>query len=176
MRHTARVERQRLTFAAAHMATFAVPLAAPAADQRVREYTITIEPLHGHNYAVIIEAEGHLAADGWVIDFSVLKRIGRELCDSLDHHFLLQASSEALTVARDEQTVTITFGAKRYDFPREDVFELPVRNTTAELIAQWFWAQVAEALGREGVQTIERLTIGVEEAPGQIGWFGAALG
>lgn len=155
----ARVQAQRLKFAAAHMATFGD----------------SIEPLHGHNYAVTIEAEGTLSAIGWVADFGVLKRVGRELCDRLDHHFLLQGASTLIEISRRGRTVALRFGEKGYVFPTEDVFELPIANTTAELIAEWFWWQVAEALQAAGAETISRLTIGVEEAPGQAGWFGADL-
>lgn len=154
---TAYVERQRLKFAAAHMATFAG----------------TIEPLHGHNYAVIIKVEGELAAEGWVADFGLLKWIGRDICDRLDHHFLLQSRSTLLAIRRAADSWEISFAEKRYCFPAADVFELPIANTTAEQLAEWFWLEVFHGLQSEGVANVRRLTIGVEEAPGQVGWFGA---
>ncbi len=52
------VEAVRLRFAAAHMATIGDEL----------------EPLHGHNYSVSCRVDGSLTGDGWVIDFSALKR------------------------------------------------------------------------------------------------------
>ncbi|HZU76666.1 MAG TPA: 6-carboxytetrahydropterin synthase [Dehalococcoidia bacterium] len=155
----ARVERQRLKFAAAHMATFAH----------------TLEPLHGHNYAVIFEAEGRLREEGWVLDFGVLKRIGRELCDGLDHHFLLQRPGRGLTVRRHAGAVEVRFGERRYVFPEQDVLELPIANTTAELIAEWLWTRVVEALRAEGIDSVSRLGVGVEEAPGQTGWYAAPV-
>ena len=36
------------------------------------------EPLHGHNYDIIIELEGELSDDGWVWDFGELKREAKE--------------------------------------------------------------------------------------------------
>jgi 6-pyruvoyl tetrahydropterin synthase/QueD family protein len=159
VRRAALVERQRLKFAAAHMATFADSL----------------EPLHGHNYAVMLEVEGDLDAPGWVVDFGVLKRIGRDLCDKIDHHFLLQARSQLLTLRRENGCWEIGFGGRRYVFPESDVFPLPIANTTAELIAEWFWGEVVAALAAAGVTTVRRLTVGVEEAPGQTGWYGADL-
>jgi 6-pyruvoyltetrahydropterin/6-carboxytetrahydropterin synthase len=59
MAYGVRVQRQRLRFMAAHMATWAGDC----------------EPLHGHNYQVTVEVEGDLTEDAWVIDFSLLKRI-----------------------------------------------------------------------------------------------------
>ncbi len=159
VRRTAQVERQRLKFAAAHMATFGG----------------TIEPLHGHNYAAIIEVEGELSAVGWVADFGVLKQIGREICDRLDHQFLLQRASSLLGMRRLDTAWELSFSGKRYLLPAEDVFELPVSNTTAEQIAEWFWTEMLAGLRAAEVTTMTRLSIGIEEAPGQIGWFAADL-
>ncbi len=160
-RRRARVEQQRLRFAAAHMATFAG----------------TIEPLHGHNYAVTIEVEGALdPVDGWIVDFGILKAIGREICERLDHHFLLQGRSTLLQIERHGDAWELAFGEKRYLLPAGDVLELPVTNTTAEQIAQWFWHEVAGALRSNAVTTVARLSVGIEEAPGQSGWFEAEIG
>jgi len=156
---SAHVERQRLKFAAAHMATFGG----------------SIEPLHGHSYAVAIEVDGELSSEGWVVDFGVLKRIGVEICDRLDHHFLLQRGSALLGMERVEGAWEISFAEKRYRLPEDDVFELPITNTTAEQIAEWFWGEVLGDLRAAGITAVTRLTIGVEEAPGQAGWFAADL-
>lgn len=159
VRRSARVERQRLKFAAAHMATFGD----------------TLELLHGHNYAAIIEVEGELSEVGWVADFGVLKRIGREICERLDHQFLLQRASGLLGMRRRGDAWELSFAGKRYRLPADDVFELPITNTTAEQIAEWFWNETLSGLLTAGVQTIKRLAIGIEEAPGQTGWFAADL-
>jgi len=154
-----RIEGRRLRFAAAHMAVF---------DD-------ALEPLHGHNYAVTIEVEGELSAIGWIVDFGTLKQIGRAICDRLDHRFLLQEQSTQLTVLHSSHEWQIQFGVRHYTFPDADVLPLPISNTTAELIAAWFWVEVVAGLRAEKVQTIHRLTIGIEEAPGQSGWFEADL-
>jgi 6-pyruvoyltetrahydropterin/6-carboxytetrahydropterin synthase len=135
----------------------------------------SIEALHGHNYAVSIEVEGALQAEGWVTDFGVLKRIGRDICDRLDHHFLLQATGDRIDARRDGEVWELRFREKRYEFPANDVFLLPIANTTAELIAEWFWSEVLDGLRGAGVASVRRLTIGVEEAPGQAGWFSAPV-
>ena len=68
MEYRVRVERNKLKFAAAHMATFGGQM----------------EPLHGHNYAVTIEVAGNLTDDAWVCDFSTLKSLGKAICDELE--------------------------------------------------------------------------------------------
>lgn len=149
------VERNRLRFAASHMATFAGKC----------------EPLHGHNYDVFVELEGELTEDGWVWDFGAVKRAAREICDALDHHFLLQRKSKHLHIAEIGEEWEVAFRDKRYVFPRSDVFPLPVENTTAECISEWFAGQLLASLRAQGATHLTRLTVGIEEMPGQTGWY-----
>ncbi len=149
------VERNRLRFAAAHMATFAG----------------SCEPLHGHNYDVFVELEGELTHDGWVWDFGAVKRAAREICESLDHHFLLQRKSKHLHMAEIGEEWEVAFRDHRYVFPKSDVFPLPIENTTAECISEWFAGKLLESLRTQGATHLTRLTVGIEEMPGQAGWY-----
>ena len=158
LRHVT-VEGVRLRFAAAHMATLGEEL----------------EPLHGHNYEVRCRVEGDLTDDRWVIDFSVLKRLAREACERLDHRFLLQERSTRVQVARDGDAWTVAHGERRYRFPASDVCALPIENTTAELLAEWTWGEVAAGLAPGGHRNVVRLAVDVEEMPGQAGGYAAAL-
>jgi 6-pyruvoyltetrahydropterin/6-carboxytetrahydropterin synthase len=155
-----RVERNRLRFAAAHMATFAGDC----------------EPLHGHNYDVMVEVEGDLTDESWVIDFGLLKQITREVCDRLDHHFLLQRESQLLDAQLHDGIWLVRFGHRRYEFPSADVIALPIDNSTAERLAEWIHSAIADRLKEGGAQNIHRVRVGVEEMPGQSGWFEAPLG
>ncbi len=149
------VEGVRLRFAASHMATLGDEL----------------EPLHGHNYEARARVDGDLTPDAWVIDFSALKRIVRETCDRLDHAFLLQRDSRLIQIEESDGAWSLCFGSRRYVFPVSDVVALPIANTTAELIAEWIWGEVASALRSEGHTHIRRLAIEVEEMPGQAGGY-----
>lgn len=149
------VERQRLRFAAAHMATFAGDC----------------EPLHGHNYDVILEVEGDLTEDSWVWDFGDLKRLTKAIIGELDHKFLLQRESRVLGIEEREGEFELSFGGRRYVFPRGDVAVLPIDNTTAERIAEWVAGRVWAAISERGAKTIRKLTVGIEEMPGQAGWY-----
>ena len=153
------VDGVRLRFAAAHMATLGDEL----------------EPLHGHNYTVRCRVDGVLTADRWVIDFAVLKRVVRAACEQLDHHFLLQTRSPLLQIAQGPEGWTLRHGARRYVFPAADVAALPIENTTAELIAQWLWEQVAAALAAGDHHNLSRLAVDVEEMPGQAGGYARVL-
>lgn len=149
------VERNRLRFAAAHMATFGGGC----------------EPLHGHNYDVFVEVEGDLTEDSWVWDFGDLKRATKAIIDELDHKFLLQRDSRVLTIEHQEGAWTVAFGERRYVFPAGDVAVLPIDNSTAERIAEWVGGNLLAYLRESGAASLRRLTIGIEEMPGQAGWY-----
>ena len=154
------MERNRLRFSSAHMATFAG----------------ACEPLHGHNYQLTVDVEGDLTADAWVVDFGLLKRIARERCEAIDHKFLLQRASRALAIVEAADHWQVTFGERqRYIFPKSDVAVLPIDNSTAERLAGWFHAEISAALRVQGCGNIARLRIEVEEAPGQAGWYAAPV-
>lgn len=134
-----------------------------------------LEPLHGHNYIVRCRVDGALTDDRWVIDFSLLKRYVREACDQLDHRFLLQRDSPLLEIAEESGGWSIVFGERRYYFPASDVAVLRIENTTAELLAQWLADRVVEALRSGEHANVERLSIDVEEMPGQSGGYARDL-
>ncbi len=149
------VERNRLRFAAAHMATFGGGC----------------EPLHGHNYDAFVEVEGELTEDSWVWDFGDLKRSTKAIVDELDHKFLLQRESRVLQVEQQEGAWVVAFGERRYVFPASDVAVLPIDNSTAERLAEWVAQRLLSYLRESGATSLRRLTVGIEEMPGQTGWY-----
>ncbi len=155
MPHKITVERNTLRFAAAHFATF---------EGRC-------EPLHGHNYDVIIELEGELTDDSWVFDFGALKEVVRSICKELDHKFLLQRDSRALKIEEGERNWKVRFQERGWVFPKADVVALPIDNTTAERLAEYFAGRLQAALAERGATNISAITVGIEEMPGQTGWF-----
>ena len=154
--HSVSVERQRLRFAAGHFATFADEL----------------EPIHGHNYDVFVELIGPLTEESWVIDFSLLKRLTREVCETLDHKFLLQMDSRSLTIIDDDTHYVIQYRNElSYRLPKHDVAALPIDNSTAERLSQYIAGRLIESLEVSGPPGLARLRVGVEEMPGQAAWF-----
>jgi len=147
------VAQGALRFAAAHFATFAGQA----------------EPLHGHNYALTIEVEGDLTADAWLLDFGELKALGAALCCELDHRFLLPTRNPHLQVEEGEDSYQVRFGGRRYLFPKADVALLPIDNSTAERLAHYLAQRLASELQARGHRHLRRLTVAVEEAPGQAG-------
>ncbi len=153
------LDHQTLRFAAAHFTTTAGEC----------------EPLHGHNYALTVEIEGDLTADSWILDFSDAKSLVREICGELDHKFLLPLESAVLEIAASDSEFELRFGDRRYVIPRADVAELPIDNSTAERLAEYIAGRIVDSLRSRGVSNVTSIAVGVEEAPGQTGWFRALL-
>ncbi|MCH7617792.1 MAG: 6-pyruvoyl tetrahydropterin synthase family protein [Chloroflexi bacterium] len=149
------LEHQTLRFAAAHFTTFAGEC----------------EPLHGHNYALSVEIEGELTADSWILDFGEAKALVRDICAELDHKFLLPLENPALEIAASAAEFEVKFGARRYVIPRPDVAQLPIDNSTAERLAEYIASRIASSLRERGASNVTSIAVGVEESPGQSGWF-----
>ena len=154
------LERNTLRFAAAHFATFGGEC----------------EPLHGHNYDVMVQIEGQLTPDSWVFDFSEAKKLIAGICKELDHKFMLAEANGSLQVSRTDIEYTIRFADKRYVMPVGDVAALPIDNSTAERLAEWFAVRIRDELRRRGAANVTVITVGVEEAPGQAGWYELRVG
>lgn len=129
------------------------------------------EPLHGHNYDVMIELEGELTEDSWVWDFGAVKRAARVITEDLDHHFLLQRNSKHMEMWESADSWTVSYKGKSYTFPASDVYPLPIENTTAECISEWFAGKLLAALKEQGATHLRKLSVGIEEMPGQAGWY-----
>ncbi len=154
-----KIEGGYLRFSAAHFITFGGKC----------------ERLHGHNYGVLVEIEGELGKDKLVFDFTVLKRLTREICRRLNHHFLLPLHNPHLQLTREENAWEIRFQDKRYIFPRADVIELPIDNSTAERIAEYICAELLKALAEYDTAHLRTIMVGVEESATQMAYYQRAM-
>lgn len=88
-----------------------------SAAHQIRGHTGGCENLHGHNYRVRVHvAAEELDALGMVIDFADLKQIVAAVVDPFDHRLI------------------------------NEIPPFDVRNTTAELLAQYVYDEVARRL------------------------------
>lgn len=133
------------------------------------------ERLHGHNYTLSIEMVGSLNEDRLVFDFSIIKKLAREICDRLDHHFILPLGNPHLRVRELSDGWQIHFQQKRYIFPREDVIALTIDNSTAECLAEYVANELLAALSSYDISNIRSLTVGVAEAPTQIAYYSVVI-
>jgi 6-pyruvoyl tetrahydropterin synthase/QueD family protein len=154
-----KIEGGYLNFSAAHFIT----------------YGGRCERLHGHNYGVLVEIEGTLGDDMLVFDFTILKRLSREICRRLNHHFLLPLTNPHLTVQSLGDELEIRFEDRRYIFPCNDVIELPIDNSTAERIAEYICGELLVALAEYDTSNLHTIMVGVAEAPTQMAYYQEAF-
>lgn len=154
-----KVEGGYLKFSAAHFITFGGKC----------------ERLHGHNYNVLVEIEGTLNDDKLVFDFTILKRLTKEICQKLNHRFLLPMRNPHLELIESSDAWEIHFQQRRYVFPRTDVVELPIDNSTAERLAEHICHELLTLLASFNTANLHTIQIGVEEAPMQMAYYRQSL-
>src|SRR5689334_5938036 len=133
------------------------------------------ERLHGHNYGVLVEVEGELGEDKLVFDFTILKRLTKEICQRLDHRFLLPLHNPHLQLSEVGENWEIRFREKVYVFPHTDVAELPIDNSTAERLSEYISDELCHLLSEYDTRRLYTITVGVEEAPTQIAYYQRTL-
>lgn len=156
------VSKDYLVFASAHFITF-------KGHQ--------CESLHGHNYRVGVAVEGSVDAEClFVLDFSILKQITRQLVDTIDHKVLLPTLNPKLAYREDGDRIAVDyFGQPTYVFPKRDCALLPIPNSTAEMLAQYLGSLVGQELGSRGYTHLSSLELEVEENYGQSATYREAL-
>jgi 6-pyruvoyltetrahydropterin/6-carboxytetrahydropterin synthase len=148
-----KVRVENIQFDAAHFVTFG---------------DSSCEPLHGHSYAVAAEIEGDLNTDSLVVDFTLIKALLRGFSKELDHRFILQLQSRKLEIVSDDSGWRIrTPTGAGYVFPKQDVAALPIDNSSAERLSEWFSGRLVDALQEKGAR-LRRITVEVSEGPGQM--------
>ena len=95
--------------------------------------------LHGHNYVVNVELKGELNDKFFVVDFFDVKSKLMEITNRLDHRLLIPKDSEDIRIVQEtpNSQIRVNFNGKHYEFPPEDVYLLPLKATTAELLAEY---------------------------------------
>lgn len=145
------ISKEYLNFSAGHFTLF-------SATER--------ENLHGHNFQVSCSMTAGIGADGLALDYTLLKRVMKALCDELDERVLLPEHSPYLTLAREDGLVIARFGSERIPFLERDCLPIPIRNTTIEELAGLLLDRLRhrpELAGRD----LKALEVGVSSGSGQ---------
>ncbi len=153
-RFTIHVEKDYLKFNAAHFIAY-------------RGFR---EALHGHNYRVSVDIEGVLGAQGYVVDFGVVKKAARAACERLNERMIIPARSDCLRIRETGAQIIVEYEQDEFRFPRADVLLLPLVHSSVEELAQYLLGEIRRdltALGLSGVHSIE---VGVAETHGQIAY------
>jgi 6-pyruvoyltetrahydropterin/6-carboxytetrahydropterin synthase len=158
-RFVVRLAKEDFKFSTAHFTVF---------SERVAE------DLHGHNYRVRVEIAG-AAIDrlGLLLDLRGIKVEIRGLCAELDSTTLLPESCELVSVGRNGDVIEARFADRVYRLPGAGVRVLPIRNTSIEELALYFWRRLAPSL--RGAPVTD-LAVEIEETAGQSCVYSAPLG
>lgn len=149
------IEKDYLKFSAAHFLIF------PDGEA---------ERLHGHNYKVYVDLHTELDEHGLVLNFQEIKPLVRELCDELDEHLLIPGEHPVLTAELKGEHYEIRYLERYYLIPKAEVIVLPISNSSAENLASWFGRTLCERIETRWPDlTVQRMSVGVEETPGQRG-------
>jgi 6-pyruvoyltetrahydropterin/6-carboxytetrahydropterin synthase len=149
-RFTLRLAKPDFKFAAAHFTWFADG---------------TAERLHGHNYRVNVALGGaRLGADGMLVEARIVKDELRRLCAALDERVLLPEASARVAVETRGSELEVRVAGRSYRLPASDVVRLPIPNVTVECLAQHLWRELARAIARLSIDTLE---LEVAESDGQ---------
>ncbi len=152
-RYHVRVSSDDLFFSAAHFITF-----------RGGE----CERLHGHDFRVAAELEGRLDENQYVVDFLALRdTLKAILAENLDHRVLLPTGHPLIRIVSRDREVEVTFADRRWVFPRGDCVQLPISNTTTELLARYIGTELLTRLLKPSGASPVRMRIEVEESYGQ---------
>ena len=157
-RFVLRLAKEDFKFSVAHFTVFSDTVA---------------EELHGHNYRVRVEIAGAgTDAHGLLMDLRGVKAEIRRLCGELDSKTLLPERSTLVRVTAVDGGYEVRYGERLYRLPAADVRLLPIRNTSIEELAAWFWRMLRPSLDGSA---ITELRVEVEETAGQSCVYSASL-
>jgi 6-pyruvoyltetrahydropterin/6-carboxytetrahydropterin synthase len=153
LNYSIKVYKQYFNFASSHFLIF---------DDGTRE------PLHGHNYRVMLKGEAPKLSADMVFDFLDIKPIVREVCDSLDHKLLIPKENQHLRIDEVKNNYVLTTpDESQFSIPKQDVLLLPIQNTSAERFAIYLAERISALTYERFNFKFTNLEIEVEETPGQ---------
>lgn len=129
------------------------------------------EALHGHNYRVSVEVQGDLGQQGYVLDFGVVKRVARRVCERLNEKTLIPSQSDCLIIRTEGKQVVVFYEEDEFRFPLGDVLFLPIVHSSAEELARYFAGEIRRELLAEVPVLFSSIEVGVAETPGQIAYY-----
>lgn len=132
------------------------------------------ERLHGHGYNLSLKLCGTRGVDGYVVDFSVLKKAVREFCKEMNEYVLIPIKSNVLQFTEDNTNLFVTTeSGDKFSFPLRDVKKLPIMHTTAEEIATFAWFSIRDSLTLKFLKerNVEWMEATIAEAPTQSASF-----
>ncbi len=126
--------------------------------------------LHGHNYQVEVDLVCRQNDDdksrGYAIDFHILKKLIKEMCDAWDEHVLLPQKHPDMKskTSADGKNYEINFRDRFYSLPVKETIWLPITNTSVENLSSLLANELLQKIAPMGVLQVQ---VTVEETRGQ---------
>ena len=121
--------------------------------------------LHGHSYAIHVKIAGEPDDKGIIMDFSLLKKILKNISNSLDHKILIPKNSSFLKISNENDSIKLNTLNKKYIFPKNDCFILPIKSTSAENLSKYVLNKLINELS--DLKNINEIEVGIDEGYGQ---------
>lgn len=126
----------------------------------------TAEGLHGHNYQVAVRAEfSDVQKDtSMAVDFNIIKKAVRSLCEELDEKILIPKTSPYLKIKDSphyKNHCEIHYNDRHYCFPKKEVVFIHASNITSESLAYDLYQNLAKSL------SLDKFSVTVFETAGQ---------
>ncbi len=108
--------------------------------------------LHGHNYKVVVTLfrpgkQPNLDEMGFVMDFGVLNKIMGPVLEIVDHRYIVSETNILSTCPYVDAALSDD------DF-MDDIVQLPIAQTSAELLTEWFKHEIAMAVLEHGFREV----------------------
>lgn len=150
---TLHLAKQNFKFSAAHFLIF---------DDK------NAERLHGHNYIVkvdVVAPENEAQhAEGYFVDFNVLKKYIKMQLDLWDERVLLPREHKDMKFKENDKSLEVTFRDRFYVFPKNEVILLPINNTSVEKLSFLLATNFIAEFQQYGIRSV---SVYVEESLGQ---------
>lgn len=131
----------------------------------------TREPLHGHNYKVLIRGDHSSLDADMVIDFLHIKPIVKELCDIFDHKLIIPGQNKFLEISAEGPNTIIRTPDSFFSIPSTDILNLPIKNSSVEVMAEYMCQELINRLKEKYNFQFEKLEFELQETPGQSAIF-----
>ncbi len=87
-----------------------------------------------YRVGVLLEGSSRVGPDGYVVDFTAIKKIVTHLCKSMNERFIVPMRSDVLTIdvsSEPDQVKLLCEDGARFSFPRHDVARLAFQATNS---------------------------------------------
>lgn len=131
---------------------------------------VCVEPLHAHDFRVVVTIAGPLDPFGVLIDFHRASAIVRDLLAAWHHRALLPRAHPAMTCRNEGGDVVITLGETTSRWPASDIVRLDVVSVSTELLAATLVKRLRIAFVDASLFTVPaelyHITVALHEADG----------